>query len=85
MKLKIILLFFFISSNTHSAQEVSNSNLETDSMCNSTHIDKYLEAEYATSLKITVENNRKWAKNYIQAVTDKYISSLGSSDILEKY
>ena len=85
MKLKIILLFFFISSNTQSAQEVSSFNRETDSMCNSRHIDEYLEAEYAASLKINVEKNRKWTKNYIKAVTDEYISSLGSSDILEKY
>ena len=66
MKEKIILFFLFISFNVHSAQEAYNSNHQNESMCNSTHIDKYLEAQNATSLSITVENRRKWHLNFLR-------------------
>ena len=68
MKEKIILFFLFflfISFNAHSAQQAYNSNHQNESMCNSTHIDKYLGAQKAISLNITVEKSRKWGKNYI--------------------
>ena len=85
MKEKIILFFLFISFNVHSAQEAYNSNHQNESMCNSTHIDKYLGAQKAISLNITVEKSRKWGKNYIQAVTDTSSNINIPHIILEKY
>ena len=85
MKEKIILFFLFISFNVHSAQEAYNSNHQNESMCNSTHIDKYLGAQKAISLNITVEKSRKWGKNYIQAVTDTSSNIYIPHIILEKY
>ena len=85
MKEKIILFFLFISFNAHSAQQAYNSNHQNESMCNSTHIDKYLEAQNATSLNITLEKSRKWGKNYIQAVTDTSSNIYIPHIILEKY
>jgi len=86
MQLKIILFFWLVSSIAHPAQEVYNSNQQADSFCNSVDTDKFFEAEYATSLNITVEKIRKWNKNYFELVTDRYKSSLEiSRDILEKY
>ena len=85
MKVKIILFFLLISFNAHSAQEAYNSNHQNESMCNSTHIDKYLGEQNATSLNITVEKSRKWGKNYIQAVTDTSSNIYIPRIILEKY
>ena len=85
MKVKIILFLLLISSNAQSIQEVYNSNQQTDSMCNSTHVDKYLEAQNATSLSITVENRRKWHLNYVRAVSDSSQSKSLPHIIPEKY
>ena len=66
MRLKIILFLWLISSASHPAQDPYSSNQETDSLCNSIDVDKFIEAEYATFLDITVEQNRKWIKNYFE-------------------
>jgi translation initiation factor 1 (eIF-1/SUI1) len=86
MRLKIILFLCLISSASYPAQDPYNSNQETDSLCNSTDVDKYIEAEYATFLDITVEQSRKWTKNYFRLVTDKYKNPFHLEPlILEKY
>jgi len=85
MKVNIILFLLLISSNAQSIQEVYDSNEQTDSMCNSTHVDKYLGAKNATSLSITVEKSRKWRLNYVRAVSDSSQSKFLPAVIPEKY
>jgi hypothetical protein len=70
MNYVLLITYAFLSIFSFSAQS-------NESVCNSTKVDKFLEANYAKSIDITVLKSRKWNKNYLETLTTE-------GDILRK-